>query len=214
MIESGARFLLDSRRKHEPTLISPTMQEREVRQDFLRLCVDIGAELNAQCISFWSGKACESSTWEEQMEWLVKGCQQVAEYAERKHVLLAFEPEPGMLIDSMERFAELYERVKHASFGLTIDVGHLVCGGELPVSRFLTEWKQVLWNIHIEDMKRGVHDHVMFGQGEIDFEDTFAGLNSANYDRGVYVELSRHSHEAVQTAQKAKAFLDQVMRSL
>ena len=27
----------------------------------------------------------------------------------------------------------------------------------------------MLWNVHIEDMRTGVHDHLMFGEGEIDF---------------------------------------------
>ena len=66
------------------------------------------------------------------------------------------------------------------AFGLTVDVGHLVCNGELPVSKFLTEWKNVLWNVHIEDMKSGVHDHLMFGEGDVDFADVFAGLRAAS----------------------------------
>jgi len=57
-------------------------------------------------------------------------------------------------------------------------------------------------------MRRGVHDHLMFGEGEVDFADAFAGLRAAGYAGGVYVELSRHSHDAVNTALKAKAFLD------
>ncbi len=83
----------------------------------------------------------------------------------------------------------------------------MVCNGELPVSKFLWDWKHVLWNIHIEDMRVGVHDHLMFGEGEVDFADVFAGLRAASYADGVYVELSRHSHDAVSTARKARAFL-------
>jgi sugar phosphate isomerase/epimerase len=57
-------------------------------------------------------------------------------------------------------------------------------------------------------MRAGVHDHLMFGDGEVDFDDVFTGLRAANYAGGVYVELSRHSYDAVNTARKAKAFLD------
>jgi sugar phosphate isomerase/epimerase len=108
----------------------------------------------------------------------------------------------------MDKFAELHARVNHPAFGLTVDIGHLVCNRELPVSKFLTDWKHVLWNVHIEDMRAGVHDHLMFGEGEVNFDDVFAGLRAANYTNGVYVELSRHSYDAVNTARKAKAFLD------
>ena len=58
-----------------------------------------------------------------------------------------------------------------------------------------------LWNVHIEDMRRGVHDHLMFGEGEMDFR--AGAADGAGRDRpagGVHVELSRHSHDAVDTA--------------
>ena len=57
-------------------------------------------------------------------------------------------------------------------------------------------------------MKPGVHDHLMFGQGEVDFADVFDGLREAKYEGGVFVELSRHSYDAVNVARKSKAFLD------
>src|SRR5262249_48768293 len=106
---------------------------------------------------------------------------------------------------------ELHGLVDHPAFGLTIDVGHLVCNGEMPVSKYLDEWKHVLRNVHIEDMRAGVHDHLMFGAGEVDFADGFTGLRAADYTGGVYVELSRHSYDAVNTARKAKTFLDRFL---
>jgi L-ribulose-5-phosphate 3-epimerase len=65
----------------------------------------------------------------------------------------------------------------------------------------------VLWNVHIEDMRTGVHDHLMFGEGEIDFPPVFSALRQAGYTGGLHVELSRHSHDAVETARRALAFL-------
>src|SRR6476646_1584533 len=54
-IETGSRFLLDPRRKHQPTLIGSTTEERATRLNFLKRCVDIADDLNADCVSFWSG---------------------------------------------------------------------------------------------------------------------------------------------------------------
>jgi sugar phosphate isomerase/epimerase len=141
------------------------------------------------------------------MDRLVQDCRQLCEYAEKQQVRLAFEPEPGMFIDTMARFTELHQRVTHPNFGLTIDIGHLHCLGEIPITEHLRRWRDWLWNVHIEDMRRGVHDHLMFGEGEIDFAEVLAALAEIGYTGGVHVELSRHSHDAVETARRALAFL-------
>ena len=112
-----------------------------------------------------------------------------------------------MLIDTMPKFAELHAAVDHPAFGLTLDVGHLVCQGETPVSAHVEAWRKWLWNVHVEDMRPGVHDHLMFGDGSVDFADTFAALHAIEYAGVVSVELSRHSHNAVETARQAREFL-------
>jgi sugar phosphate isomerase/epimerase len=47
----------------------------------------------------------------------------------------------------------------------------------------------------------------MFGEGEIDFPPIFESLTSTGYSGSVCVELSRHSHDAVNIAQQAFDFL-------
>ncbi len=208
-IETGARFLLDPRQKHQPTLLSPTTEERAIRLNFLKRSLTIAADLGADCLSFWSGASVENAPGGVLMVRLEDRCERLAEYATEHNVRLAFEPEPGMFIDSMEKYAELFGRINHPAFGLTVDVGHLACNGELPVSKVLADWQHVLWNVHIEDMHLGIHDHLMFGEGDVDFTDVFVGLRAVNYSGGVYVELSRHSYDAVNAARKAKAFLEE-----
>ena len=206
-IETGSRFLLNNKVKHQPTLLSANAEERAVRFDFLAKCIDVAARLRADCVSFWSGTPTDEAGPKVWMSRLVDGCVRLADEAAAKGVRLAFEPEPGMFIDTMAKFAELHAAVNHPAFGLTLDVGHLVCMGELPIRTHVLQWKHVLWNVHIDDMRHGVHDHLMFGEGEVDFAELFAALREANYRNGVYVELSRHSYDAVNAARKSLAFL-------
>jgi L-ribulose-5-phosphate 3-epimerase len=207
VVETGGRFLLDPRRKHQPTLVSPTPEERDRRLAFLCMAVDIARELGADAVSFWSGTAVDEAAPEIHMERLVNGCLRLGDYAQVRNVRLAFEPEPGMLIDSMAQFARLFEAMRSPWFGLTLDLGHLHCQGEEPGADHIRQWRDILWNTHIEDMRRGRHDHVMFGEGDMDFPPLWQALNDIGYAGGVHVELSRHSHDAVNTARRAIEFL-------
>ena len=66
-----------------------------------------------------------------------------------------------------------------------------------------------MWIVAIEDMRRGVHEHLMCGEGEMDFPPILRELAEIGYQGGVFVELSRHSHDAVNTARRALAFLEE-----
>src|SRR5688572_22445403 len=55
VIETGARFLLDPRHKHEPTLVSAGESERSKRIDFLQRAIDAAEALESDCVSLWSG---------------------------------------------------------------------------------------------------------------------------------------------------------------
>jgi sugar phosphate isomerase/epimerase len=88
-----------------------------------------------------------------------------------------------------------------------MDVGHLQCQGELPIAGHIRRWRDRLANVHIEDMKAGAHEHLMFGAGEIDFGPVIAALAEIGYAGLVNVELSRHSHEGPTAARRAYEFL-------
>jgi sugar phosphate isomerase/epimerase len=205
VIETGARFLLDPRRKHYPTLLSKRKEDHYRRREFLRRAIDIAVDLRADAVSLWSGSP-DSESDPDLMDRLADECSALCDYAAPK-MRLAFEPEPGMFIDTMAKFVELHKRVDHSAFGLTLDIGHVHCMGEGPIADHIQRWKDWLWNVHIEDMRRGVHEHLMFGDGEINFPPVLAALRAIDSDVGVHVELSRHSHDAVRAAERALTFL-------
>ena len=207
VIETGARFLLDPKVKHEPTLISPDASERSRRVDFLKYCVDLAAEMDSDCVSLWSGILREDIDRSAALERLAEGLEQVLNYADDRNVNIGFEPEPGMLIDSLSSFEALLQWVDSPRLKLTLDIGHLFCQGEFPIRDYIFRYQDRLVNVHIEDMKAGVHEHLMFGEGQIDFPPIIDGLKEANYQGGIHVELSRHSHDAANIAKRAFDFL-------
>jgi sugar phosphate isomerase/epimerase len=213
VIETGARYLLDPRRKHEPTLLSESPAEQQCRIDFLRHAIDIAFSLESDCVSIWSGRLLEGQDADDAMKRLAEGLQQVLEHADRENVIIAFEPEPGMLIDTMNSFGKLLELVDSPLLKLTLDIGHLHCLGEVPIAGVIGQWSSRLTNIHIEDMCAGVHEHLMFGEGEIDFPPAIGALREIGYTGPVNVELSRHSHVGPQAAQKAFEFLQPLMKA-
>ncbi|MDX1970142.1 MAG: sugar phosphate isomerase/epimerase family protein [Planctomycetaceae bacterium] len=207
VIETGARFLLNPARKHQPTLLSPTAAEREIRLRFLRQCIDIAAELRADAVSFWSGAAVDAAHADVLWERLVEGCRRLADHADARDVRLAFEPEPGMFLETRAQYRQLRERVNHSQFGLTLDVGHVHCLQDGSIADHIREFAPVLFNIHIEDMLPGEHEHLRFGAGTIDVFPIFRALHEVRYAGGVHVELSRHSHIAPVVLRESLEFL-------
>jgi sugar phosphate isomerase/epimerase len=56
-------------------------------------------------------------------------------------------------------------------------------------------------------MCRGVHEHLRFGEGEIDFRPVLRTLAEIGYTGCVNVELSRHSHMAPEVLRESFEFL-------
>ncbi len=208
VIETGARYLLDPRQKHEPTLLTSDPAARERRIDFLCRAIDAAAVLESDAVSLWSGVQREESvSAEESLERLSDGLRVVLRYATEQGVQLGFEPEPGMFIDTMLSFERLLQWIDAPNLLLTLDVGHLYCQGEVPIADVIARWGSRLVNVHVEDMRAGIHEHLMFGEGEMDFPPIIGALARSGYRGGVHVELSRHSHLAPQAARQAYAFL-------
>ncbi|QDU97338.1 sugar phosphate isomerase/epimerase family protein [Lignipirellula cremea] len=213
VIETGARFLLDPRRKHEPTLVSPTAADRAGRVQFLGHAIRLAARLGSDCVSFWSGIVHDGASSPVAYTRLVEGLKPVLDLADQHGVILAFEPEPGMLVDTMEAYDRLLSQIDAPHFQLTLDLGHLHCQGETPIADYIARYQGKLANVHLEDMRAGVHEHLMFGEGEIAFAPVLAALRQADYRAGVYVELSRHSHMGPTAAARAIEFLRPLLQN-
>ncbi len=207
-IETGSRFILDPRRKHQPTLLSADPLGRARRIEFVKACVDLCGEIGGEVVSLWSGAVATPEAGDPNLSHrLVTGLRELSSYACDAGIRLGFEPEPGMYVDTMNKFAELHHALNDPRFGLTLDVGHVHCLNDGAVADHIRRWRGELWNVHIEDMYRGRHEHLPFGEGDMEFSGIHAALRDVHYDGPIHVELSRHSHDAVNMAIAAFDFL-------
>lgn len=209
VIETGARYLLSKWFKHEPTLISRQREGRELRMQFLKRAINLAEELDAEAVSLWSGPRAKEVTEDDAWKWLVAGCQEITEYAGNHGVALAFEPEPDMMVDTLTTFDRLKARVPSPTFGLTLDIGHVFCTEPERFQAIVQQYAPVLRNVHIEDIKGRVHEHRMFGEGDIDFPPVLRALDAAGYTGLISVELSRDSHRAPDVARHSLEMLRQ-----
>ena len=176
--------------------------------DFLRRAVRIGADLGAEAVSFWAGVRPDPVPVETAWDRLVRGCAEIVDAATAAGVPLGFEPEPGMLVADIAGWRRLRAALgEPADFGITLDIGHCRCLEPAPVPDCVAQVAEHLVNVQIDDMRRGTHEHLEFGDGEIDFPPVLAALAAAGYRGLVAVELPRHSHAAPAVARRSLDFL-------
>lgn len=216
-VETGGRYLLDPRRKHAPSLLDPDPDARARRADFLRRSIDLAARLGADLVSIWSGAAPAGTTaeggdpregegqrGEREALWarLIGGVGGALEHAAARGVRLSFEPEPGMFVERPAGFLELVRRLGRGGeeLGLTLDVGHLLCTGDLAVPATIRRLAGHLAHVHLDDVRGGVHEHLQLGEGDLDLPGTLTALLEVGFRGIAAVELSRDSHRGPEAA--------------
>ncbi|WP_433456457.1 sugar phosphate isomerase/epimerase family protein (plasmid) [Streptomyces sp. CA-142005] len=213
-VETGARYILDPRRKHHPTLLDPDPDARAARAGLLLMAVRIANELGSDTVHCFSGPAPDDIGADDAWRRLADALAPVLDAADAAGVALAAEPEPGHLLADLDGFHRLRKILGEPNtLGITLDIGHCQCLEPAPPAECVRHAAPWLRYVQIEDMRRGVHEHLPFGEGEIDFPPVLAALQDVGYDGLVTVELPRHSHAGPALAAASLAFLRAAGRS-
>ncbi|MCA8953462.1 MAG: sugar phosphate isomerase/epimerase [Planctomycetes bacterium] len=210
ILETGARFVLDPRHKHEPTLMTRDPAARSRRLDFYGRIAAIGARLGARTVSFWSG--IDHSPGADSVDWLLAGVAAASDRIRAEGLEPALEPEPGMAVETVAD----WHRVRHAlgagAPALTLDIGHLYAVPEGDPAAVVRKNAFFLAQVHLEDMRHRVHEHLLPGTGDVAFDEVLTALQESGYERAVCFELSRSSHLAPTAVQRCRELWDGLVR--
>ena len=211
VVETGARYLLEPRAKHEPTLVTPSAEGRARRLAYLRRACDLGAQLGAEAVSFWAGVPAAGVDRDQARGWVVDGVRALVDTHGGGPYALAVEPEPGMLVEDCDDWARLHADVD--GIALALDTGHCVVSGAYEPQDAVRRFAAHLGTVAVEGMARGVHEHLPLDEGDVDLPAVLAALQEVGYDRLVTLELSRDSHRAHEMVPRALATLRAAERS-
>ncbi|WP_234343183.1 TIM barrel protein [Streptomyces fulvoviolaceus] len=207
-VETGARYVLDPRRKHGPSLLDPDPDDRARRVDLLIRAVQVAADLGAHAVHCFSGTTPAGTDPDTAWKRLAETLAPVLDAATTAGVPLAVEPEPGHLLATLADFHRLRRTLGDPShLGLTLDIGHCQCLEPLSPAECVRAAGPWLRHVQIEDMRRGVHEHLPLGDGDIDFPPVLAALAATGYQGLTVVELPRHSHAGPHFAELSLPFL-------
>lgn len=192
VVETGARYVLDPRRKHRPNLLEGDGSD-SVRLRFLQDMLEWCELLGAPVLSLWSGALPEEVGEYDAEQRLVDHLGALCEQAVRGGVRVALEPEPGHLVETVEDWRRISSRVGSA-LGLSLDVGHLLVTREGDLAAVAEPCLGSICNVQLDDMMPGVHQHLAPGEGEVDWVAVRHLLELLPDETPACFELSRDSH--------------------
>ena len=99
-----------------------------------------------------------------------------------------------MLVETLDDWSVLHRDLP--DLRLALDLGHCLVTGERAPPEATREFAPHLGTVAIEDMRRGEHVHLPFGEGEMPIPGCLDALEEIGFRGLICVELSRESHRA------------------
>ncbi|MBL8842021.1 MAG: sugar phosphate isomerase/epimerase [Planctomycetes bacterium] len=204
VVETGGRYLLDARRKHWPNLLTADDAAAARRLAWYRQALRLASALGARELSLWSGALAPedggaAAAWPR----LIERLHRVLDDAALAGVTVCLEPEPGMLVDSLSAYRELRGRLARDELATTLDSGHLLVTEAGPAHAHVAEFAATLRNVQLDDARRGVHEHLPLGDGDLELAPFLRELQRIGYSGPLALELSRDSHRGADAAAEA-----------
>jgi sugar phosphate isomerase/epimerase len=171
-----------------PSLADPDNGLRAWRIKYTKTCIDMAASLGATNISITSGRMKSDCPPADAKKIFTQSLKELIGYGEKKKISIGLEYEPGLLLENAEETIEIINDIDSPYLGVNLDIGHSVVAGENPVETVKLMGSRIL-NIHLEDISRKKHYHLIPGEGDIPLRDVCNSLLDIGYNRFVTIEL-------------------------
>ena len=114
--------------------------------------------------------------------------QRLCDLADDLGVTIAIEPEPLLVVASSADALRMIEEVGSPRLRVNLDIGHAFLTDDDPAASIRMLGAHII-HLHLEDMAAGVHRHLPFGAGDIDFLAVRRALDETGYTGPYVVDL-------------------------
>jgi sugar phosphate isomerase/epimerase len=199
---------------YHPSWIENDGHLRELRIQHTINCIQLARKIGAKNLSTEPGGPVDRnrSNYIGKLEKLfIDGLARAALIAEQEGIKLLVEPEPNLLLENSRQFLNFIKNVHSDSIKLNFDIGHFYCVGEDPV-KLIYELSEYIEHFHLADIADNrIHNHLIPGQGAIDFRSVFKAIDKIGYKGFVTVELYPYQHNPLYAAKSAYKYLKDII---
>ena len=195
-----------------PSWIEPEAERRQIRIDHTLACLKLARTLGCGNISIPPGGPLpENMSREEALSLFHQGLERVIPTAEALEVKLLVEPEPDLLLERTSEFKPFIEEIRSPMVGLNFDIGHFYCAGENLAAAFETLFPWI-GHVHIEDIaSTRRHNHLIAGEGAIDFVEVFQTMEKLGYQGDISLELYPYVDQPEAAGRESLAYLTPIL---
>ncbi len=220
---------------YHPSWIESDKQLRELRIQHTINCLRLAKKIGAKNISTEPGGPIDvgndnkynnndfknntnnkrsSYDLEALQEFFVNGIVRTSKVAEEYGVKILVEPEPGLLLENSEQFLKFIKNINSHYVGLNFDMGHFFCVREDPAA-LIYNLAEHIGHFHLADIAHTrVHNHLIPGQGSVDFASIFKAISEINYQGFITVELYPYQDDPVYAARISHKYLTNVISQI
>ncbi|MFL6338249.1 MAG: sugar phosphate isomerase/epimerase family protein [Nitrososphaeraceae archaeon] len=215
---------------YHPSWIESDKQLRELRIQHTINCLRLAKKIGAKNISTEPGgpiEVCNNNNFknntnnkrssydlEALQEFFVNGIVRTSKVAEEYGVKILVEPEPGLLLQNSEQFLKFIKNINSHYVGLNFDMGHFFCVREDPAA-LIYNLAEHIGHFHLADIAHTrVHNHLIPGQGSVDFASIFKAISEINYQGFITVELYPYQDDPVYAARISHKYLTNVISQI
>lgn len=181
--------------------------ESEEIFSLVKRAIPITRQLGAEVMIINGARRYDDVPFEIQWQKQVASVKELCQIAQDNDVLLAVEFEPGFVVDSTEKFLQLLEDVDSQVLCMNADIGHMFLQDAEPLISIEKCGKHIV-HAHLENMKAGIHDHLVPYEGDMDLPLYIRQLKAVGFDGPASLDLYKYDYEAV--AEESVKYLKQL----
>lgn len=165
-----------------------------IRRDsvaYIKDSIETAVALGASVVSVCPGHSLHGQGREDAWRRLCMSLDELCDFAAKHGVRLAIEPADRYetdLVQTTDDALRLLRELGYNNLGVVLDAGHCQLVGESP-SNAVRKLGSALFHVHIDDNFGQRDQHLVPGEGNVDFASFIAALDEVAYDGFLAVEL-------------------------
>jgi sugar phosphate isomerase/epimerase len=195
-----------------PGFLDSAIGVRKMKIEYFKNVIDLAREIGSPAVCTASGIRPPGTPDREAFSRMAAALEEILDHAGRApQVRVGLEYEPGFYLGDLASTLRVVRELGHPQLGFNLDIGHAWCVGD-DLEKAIGEAGPRIWNLHVEDIKGRVHEHLVPGRGDLDFAAMFRALERVKYSGFLTLELYPYKDKPGEAGEEGLKFLRSAMR--